>query len=159
MTKMSFAAFLLCVGLFAPASSIAQAPAPDPATNAAAAAAHRELWLGTEGRYVRSWLLLGPLAAAQADELARAGAPTRAGSADSVAVQRFKDGTTATWRTQNTYGDVLDGFGALKNGEVGFALAVVERAAAGDASLFLGGNVRGVWVNGAWSGGGDNSPA
>ena len=43
--------------------------------------------------------------------------------------------------------------------DIGLAMAVVERQAAGEASLLLGGNVRGVWVNGAWAGGGENSPA
>ena len=151
MTRMSFAASLLCVGLFASALSHAQARAPDPATNAAAAAAHRDLWLADQGRYVRRWMLLGPLSAAQADQLAKTAAPTKLDGSD--------QNTDATWRRQTTYGDVLDGFGDMKNGEVGFALAVVERAAAGEASLRLGGNVRGVWVNGAWAGGGENSPA
>src|SRR5262245_49808820 len=136
MTRMSFAAFLLCACLFVPLAR-AQAPKPDPATNAAAAAAHRDLWLADQGRYVRRWLLLGPLSVSQADELARSGAPSNAGAADAASEQRFAGGATVAWRVQNTYGDVLDGFGDMKNGEVGFALATVERAAAGEASLRL----------------------
>jgi dienelactone hydrolase len=136
------AAFLLCAGL------CASAQAPDPATNAAASAARRDLWLGDEGRYVRRWLLSGPLSVAQADEVAKIGAGSTLGPAQ-----------TATWRAQGTYGDILDGFGGLKDGEAGFALASVEREDAADATLLLGGNVRGVWVNGAWMGGGANTPA
>ena len=75
--------------------------------------------------------------------------------------QRFAGGGTAVWRVQSTYGDILDGFSAagMKNGDIGLAMAVIERPAAGEAALLLGGNVRGVWVNGAWVGGGENSPA
>jgi hypothetical protein len=116
----------------------------------AASAARRDLWLGDEGRYVRRWLLLGPVSAARADELAKSGTANRLG-----------EDTAAGWRAQGSYGDILDGFSAagMKDGDVGFALATVERDAAGDATLLLGGNVRGAWVNGAWVGGGENSPA
>ncbi len=141
-------------------------PAPAAAPNAAAAAAQRDLWLADEGRYVRRWLLLGPLSPAQADELAKTGTPTALGDVAPGSGQRFAGNDTAVWREQTTYGDILDGFSAagMKNGDIGLALAVVERPAAGEAALLLGGNVRGVWVNGAWvdgrgAGGGENSPA
>ena len=144
MSRWVIAAFLLSAGL------CANAQAPDPGTQTAASAARRDLWLGDEGRYVRRWLLLGPVSAARADELAKSGTANRLG-----------EDTAAGWRAQGSYGDILDGFSAagMKDGDVGFALATVERDAAGDATLLLGGNVRGAWVNGAWVGGGENSPA
>jgi dienelactone hydrolase len=162
MARMTVAALLLCLGGFAQA----QVPAPAAAPNAAAAAAQRDLWLADEGRYVRRWLLLGPLSPAQADELAKTGAPTALGEVAPGSGQRFAGNGAAVWRAQTTYGDILDGFSAagMKNGDIGFALAMIERPAAGEASLLLGGNVRGVWVNGVWvdargAGGGENSPA
>lgn len=132
------------------APGLSQAPpASDMASNTAAAAS-RDLWLGAEGRYVRSWQLLGPMSSADADALAPFGKP------NSLATD-----TSEPWRRTGSYGDVLDGFSAagMRNGEAAFALATVERAAAGEALLLLGGNVRGVWVNGAWNGGAPNSPA
>ena len=152
MTKIWGAALLLGMTLCA----AAQPPAPAGNT---AAAAMRDLWLGDEGRYVRQWLLLGPLSQSAADEIARSGAATALGGPASAIAQRFSDGTTVSWRPQSSYGDILDGFGDARNGDAGFALATVERAAAGEALLLLGGNVRGVWVNGAWNGGAENSPA
>ena len=70
MSRGSIAALLLCVGL------CASAQAPAPAADVAAQAAHRDLWLGDEGRYVRRWLLLGPVTPAAADEIARIGSAT-----------------------------------------------------------------------------------
>jgi len=124
-------------------------PAEPPATNTAAAA-RRDLWLGTEGRYVRQWRVLGPMTATDADTLAPVGKPTA-----------LADSTAQPWRIAGSYGDVLDGFSAsnMHDGEVAFALATIERTADGDASLWLGGNVRGVWVNGAWHGGAPDSRA
>jgi hypothetical protein len=123
--------------------------------------ASRDLWLGTEGRFVRQWLLLGPVGAAAADALA---APD--GSADSIrpeaeSEQQLGAGLAIRWRAHTSWGDVVDGFGSLglKPGDVGFAFATVARERAGDAVLSLGGNVRGVWVNGAWVHGGLDSPA
>ena len=160
---MTVAALLLCLSGFARRRRM---PAPAAAPDAAAAAAQRDLWLADEGRYVRRWLLLGPLSPAQADELAKTGTPTALGDVAPGSGQRFAGNDTAVWREQTTYGDILDGFSAagMKNGDIGLALAVVERPAAGEAALLLGGNVRGVWVNGAWvdgrgAGGGENSPA
>jgi poly(3-hydroxybutyrate) depolymerase len=134
----------LCALVCVPA--LAQAPAPN-----TAAAAQRELWLATEGRYVRTWRILAPLTAAEADALARTGAPTA-----------VVDGSgSAAWRNHISYGDILDAFagGGMKDGSVGFALATVDWPEAGEAELLLGGNVRGVWVNGAWNGGAPDSPA
>src|SRR5262245_17716963 len=113
--RMALAAFLLCAGLCATAQT------PVAADNPAAAAARRELWLQTEGRYVRRWMLLGPLSPAQADELARPGNPATLGALRPGLEQRFKDDGSATWRLQSTYGNVLDGFsaGGMKNGQVG----------------------------------------
>src|SRR5688572_15732567 len=160
MARMTVAALLLCLGGFA------QAQMPAPAAAPSAAAAQRDLWLADEGRYVRRWLLLGPLSPAQADELAKTGAPTALGEVAPGSGQRFAGKGAAVWRAQTTYGDILDGFSAagMKNGDIGFALAMIERPTAGEASLLLGGNVRGVWVNGVWvdargAGGGENSPA
>ena len=160
MSRTAFAAILLCVSWFA------SAQAPLPAPNAAAAAAQRDLWLADEGRYVRRWLLLGPLSPTQADELAKTGAATALADVTPGSESRFAGGGTAAWRAQSTYGDILDGFSAagMKNGDIGLAVAVVERPAAGESALLLGGNVRGVWVNGVWvdvggAGGGENSPA
>ena len=140
------------LGLFAATTCALQAQTPSgttPATNTAAAA-KRDLWLGTEGRYVRQWRVLGPMTRTDADALAPLAQPTR-----------LAESTTQPWRPAGSYGDVLDGFSAsnMRDGEVAFALATVERAADGDASLWLGGNVRGVWVNGAWRGGGPDSSA
>ncbi len=134
----------ICALVCAP--SFAQAPAPN-----TAAAAQRELWLATEGRYVRTWRVLAPLSAAEADTLAKTGAPTAL----------IDDSNAAAWRTHVSYGDVLDAFagGGMKDGSVGFALATIDWPDAGDAQLLLGGNVRGVWVNGAWNGGAPDSPA
>ena len=63
------------------------------------------------------------------------------------------------WRAQRTYGDVLDGFsaGGMQPGDSGLALASVRRARAGKATLLVGGNVRGIWVNGAWLAGAESS--
>ncbi|MBC8026242.1 MAG: prolyl oligopeptidase family serine peptidase [Steroidobacteraceae bacterium] len=140
--KIIVAAF--CTVVCAP--SFAQAPAPN-----TAAAAQRDLWLAAEGRYVRTWSVLSPLGAAEADALARTGAPTSLSD----------DSSSAAWRTHISYGDVIDAFagGAMKDGSVGFALATVDWHQAGEAQLLLGGNVRGVWVNGTWNGGAPNSPA
>jgi poly(3-hydroxybutyrate) depolymerase len=136
----------------------APAQVPAPASNTAAAAA-RDLWLGDEGRYVRQWLLLGPLRPAQADEVARLGADASPVDPVRGTERRFADQGVVAWRPQATYGDILDGFGGMKDGESGFAFVTVDRATAGDAQLFVGGNVRGVWVNGRWAGGAQNSPA
>jgi len=129
----------------ASASLIAQ----EPATNTAAAA-RRELWLGTEGRYVRQWQLLGPMSAADADALAPFAQPTD-----------LDTRTSEPWRPAGSYGDMLDGFSVsgMKDGEAAFAFASVEREADGEALLLLGGNVRGVWINGAWNAGAADSPA
>ena len=143
LVKKLGAAAALGVTLYAGAQQ------PPPPANTAAAAA-RDLWRGDEGRYVRRWSLLGPMSAAQADALVRPGGTADFASAGNGAI---------SWRPQGTYGDVLDGFGGMKDGEAGFALATVERASAGDATLLLGGNVRGVWVNGQWIAGAENSPA
>ncbi|MEJ0085500.1 MAG: prolyl oligopeptidase family serine peptidase [Pseudomonadota bacterium] len=154
MMKMSgwflLLGFALCAG--------AQQPAP--ASNTAAAAS-RDLWLGDEGRYVRQWLLLGPVRAAQADEIAKPGAATQIGLPTRGTAQNFSDGSAASWRAQGSYGDILDGFSAagMKDGEAGIALASIERANAGNARLLIGGNVLGVWVNGRWIGGTQSSPA
>jgi len=106
-------------------------------------------------------MLLGPLSAAQADEIARPGTATAFVDATPGTEQRFSDNSASVWMAQRTYGDTLDAFGnaRMKDGESGFLLATVDRAAAGDARLRLGGNIRGAWVNGAWIGGGVNSPA
>jgi len=154
MMRISALAVLLGMALCAGAQQ------PAPASNTAAAAS-RDLWLGDEGRYLRQWLLLGPLPASLADEIAKPGAATQLGSPERGGEQRFSDRSVASWRPQGSYGDILDGFGAagMKNGEVGFALASVERANAGNARLLVGGNVLGVWVNGRWTGGARDSPA
>ena len=148
----------LCAALALGLTLCAGAQQPAPAANTAAAAS-RDLWLADEGRYVRQWLLLGPLRTSQADELAKAGAAAQFTSPASGVEQRFADSRVATWRQQGTYGDILDGFSGKQDGEAGFALATIERASAGDAILLLGGNVRGVWVNGQWNVGADSSPA
>src|SRR6185295_13454192 len=156
--KFGKAVLPLCMGLGLTFGAPAQDPAP-PASNTAAAAS-RDLWLGSEARYVRRWLLLGPISTAQADELAKSGAAAlmepRPGDE-----QRFAGNVIATWRAQGNYGDVLDGFSAagMKDGDAGFAMALVNRASAGDAKLLLGGNVRGIWINGKWIAGGENSRA
>ncbi|HTU66618.1 MAG TPA: prolyl oligopeptidase family serine peptidase [Steroidobacteraceae bacterium] len=128
----------------------ADSPTKDAAPANTAAAAKRELWLGTEGRYVRQWRVLGPMTPEDADALAAAGQPTK-----------LADSSAQPWRFAGSYGDVLDAFSAsnMRDGETAFAMATVERAADGDASIWLGGNVRGVWVNGEWRGGGADSPA
>ena len=138
--------------------SLAQAAAPAPNTPAAAT---RDLWLADEGRYVRSWLLLGPMTQARADELARPRESARLATPANGVEQDFSSGEPLRWRSIVSYGDVLDGFSAagMKDGEVGLAFATVERPEAGQALLLIGGNVRGLWVNGAWMGGGANSPA
>ena len=152
--KKSGLAVLLGVALCAGAQQ------PAPPSNAPAAAT-RDLWLGDEGRYLRQWLLLGPVRASQADEIARPGAPAQIGLPTRGAEQRFSDRSVAAWRAQGSYGDILDGFSAvgMKDGEAGLALAVIERAGDGDARLLVGGNVLGVWVNGQWIGGAQSSPA
>src|SRR6185503_17139412 len=116
-------------------------PAQTPSATNTAAAAKRDLWLATEGRYVRQWRVLGPMTPADADALAPLERPTT-----------LADSTAQPWRFAGSYGDVLDAFSAsnMRDGESAFALAIVDRAAEGEASLWLGGNVRGVWVNGAW---------
>ena len=154
MTRMGKAALLACLGM------IVHAHAQAPASNTAAAA-DRELWLDQQGRYVRRWLLLGPISAPKADEIAKSGVAATLAEPRAGDERRFADGAVVSWRALGSYGDVLDGFSAagMKDGDVGLALAVVERPAAGNARLLLGGNVRGVWVNGAWMGGGENSPA
>src|SRR5688572_17373102 len=123
MARMTVAALLLCLGGFA------QAQMPAPAAAPSAAAAQRDLWLADEGRYVRRWLLLGPLSPAQAGELAKTGVPTALNDVAPGSEQRFAGGGTAVWRMQSAYGDILDGFSAagMKNGDIGLAMAVVER--------------------------------
>src|SRR5689334_10746143 len=93
------------------------AQTPPPATNTAAAA-KRDLWLGTEGRYVRQWRVLGPMTPTDADALAALERPTA-----------LADSTSQPWRGAGSYGDVLDAFSAanMRDGEVAFALASVER--------------------------------
>ena len=54
---------LIVLALCAAACASAQHSAPEANT---AAAARRDLWLSDEGRFVRRWLALGPLSAAQA---------------------------------------------------------------------------------------------
>ena len=122
--------FAFCVAAIVVAPRAhAQAPGPAPASNSAAAAA-RDLWLGDEGRYVRQWQLLGPLRATQADEIARLGVDAK--NADPASEQRFADQSVAAWRTQGTYGDILDGFSGMTDGDAGFARVTVDRAAAGE---------------------------
>src|SRR4026207_518140 len=118
MSRGSIAALLLCVGL------CAGAQVPDPASNAAAQAARRDLWLGDEGRYVRRWVLLGPVPPAAADEIARAGSAATRADATRGAEHQFADHGSTKWRAQGSYGDILDGFSAagMKDGDVGFAL-------------------------------------
>jgi poly(3-hydroxybutyrate) depolymerase len=118
-----------------------------PASNTAAAAS-RDLWLATEGRYVRQWQLLGPMSPADADALAPFDQPNTLGTDPSK-----------PWRTMGTYGDLLDGFsaGGMQPGDAGLALATVRRERAGKATLLVGGNVRGVWVNGAWLAGAEST--
>ena len=159
MTRTGIASLLLCVSVCISGQTRAQATAA-PASNTAAAA-NRSLWGAEDGRYVRRWLLLGPISGTQADELAKSGGPAALADPQPGAGQRFTNGGNAAWRPQATYGDILDGFSAagMKDGDVGFALATVDRVEAGEAALLLGGNIRGVWINGAWVGGGDNSPA
>jgi dienelactone hydrolase len=151
---------LIVMALCAIAGAGAHAQDARPAANTAQAA-KRELWLADEGRYVRQWLSLGPLTSTQADELA----PLRAASplTDPVpgAEQRFASGSVSTWGVRRTGGDLLDPFGAgMSGGDTALLLAKVARATEGDSQLRIGGNVRGVWVNGAWvAGGGRNTPA
>jgi hypothetical protein len=147
------AALLLCLCLSVNAQS------PPPATNTAEAA-RRDLWLGEEARYVRRWLVLGPMKHSQADEVAPLGR-TASVSATNELEQDFTSGEPLRWQAAYPYGDVLDGFSAagMRDGEVGLAFATVDWPAAGDAQLLLGGNVRGVWVNDAWIGGGESSSA
>jgi dienelactone hydrolase len=154
MMKKKFPGMLVVSMLCAQAAH-AQSPAANTAT-----AASRDLWLGTEGRYVRQWLLLGPMSAESADSYARLGqvAPSAAPPPDA---ELAVNGSVLHFRVGGSYGDVLEPFAGtgMKDGEVGFALTTVERDAAGDASLLLGGNVCGVWANGSWVGGGAASPA
>jgi dienelactone hydrolase len=152
MWKLIAAALLLSVGT----GSHAQVGAP--ATHSSEAA-KRGLWLADEGRFVRRWLLLGPMKHAQADEIAPLTGTLKLTAPGQGMTQEFTSGGPVSWRAVGTYGDVLDGFSGMKDGEVGLALASVDRATAGDALLRLGGNVRGVWVNGAWAGGGQDSSA
>jgi len=147
------AALLLCLCLCALAQS------PPPAANTAEAA-RRDLWLGQEGRFVRRWLVLGPMKHAQADELAPLGRAATVTATNDLE-QDFTSGAALRWRAAFPYGDVLDGFSAagMHDSEVGLAFAAVDWPVAGDAQLLLGGNVRGVWVNDAWIGGGESSTA
>ena len=151
MRKCRNAALLLCLCVGVNAQS------PPPATNTAEAA-RRDLWLGDEARYVRRWLVLGPMKNSQADEVARLGAAASV-AATSELEQDFTSGEALRWHVAFPYGDVLDGFSGMRDGEVGLAFATVDWPAAGDAQLLLGGNVRGVWVNDAWIGGLENSSA
>src|SRR6185295_8237976 len=157
--KFGKAVLPLCMGLGLTFGAPAQDPAP-PASNTAAAAS-RDLWLGSGARYVRRWLLLGPISSAQADEIAKPGAAANLTDPRPGAEQKFSGNSSATWRQQGNYGDILDGFSAagMKDGDAGFAMALVNRASAGDAKLLLGGNVRGIWINGKWIAGGENSQA
>jgi poly(3-hydroxybutyrate) depolymerase len=150
--KFTLAALLLSAGL----GLCARAQAPAPNTSAAAT---RELWLADEGRYVRRWLLLGPMKHSQADEIAKLGESAALTEPANGIEQDFNSGEPVRWRRMATYGDILDGFSGMRDGEVGLALSDVEWPAAGEARLLLGGNVRGVWVNGKWAGGGENSSA
>ena len=145
------------VGLLLCAPLCAADTPPAPASNTAEAA-RRDLWLGDEGRYVRRWLLLGPLSAREADQLARPGSLTYLDPTPGRE-QRIGDRVAPAWREQGTYGDILDGFSGsgMKDGEVGLAFAVVDRATTGPATLLVGGNVRGVWVNQQWIGGASGS--
>ena len=153
MRKRRIAALLLCMCL----GVNAQQP---PAANTAEAA-RRDLWLGDEGRYVRRWLVLGPMKHSQADEVARLGAAATLAVPANDIEQDFTSGEPLRWRAAFPYGDVLDGFSAagMQNGTAGLAYTTVEWPEAGDAQLLLGGNVRGVWVNDAWIGGGESSTA
>jgi hypothetical protein len=91
----------LCAALALGLTLCAGAQQPAPAANTAAAAS-RDLWLADEGRYVRQWLLLGPLRTSQADELAKAGAAAQFTSPASGVEQRFADSSVVTWRQQGT---------------------------------------------------------
>lgn len=143
----------LCAGACAVAQQV-------PLAANTAEAAKRDLWLSDEGRYVRRWMLLGPLDATRADEIAKPGVATAFSEAPPGTEQRFADNSAAVWMQQRTYGDTLDPFAnsRMKDGEVGFLLATVESSTAADAKLLIGGNVLGAWVNGAWVGGDANSP-
>ncbi len=154
MRKSRIAALLLCMCL-----GVINAQQP-PAANTAEAA-RRDLWLGDEGRYVRRWLVLGPMKHSQADEVARLGAAATLAVPANDIEQDFTSGEPLRWHAAFPYGDVLDGFSAagMQNGAAGLAYATVDWPEAGDAQLLLGGNVRGVWVNDAWVGGGESSTA
>jgi len=155
MTRKVWAALLLGAS-----ACTMTAAAEAPASNTAAAA-NRPLWGAEDGRYLRRWLLLGPISVAQADEIAPIGTATTVAEPRAGVLQPFAGGSGVAWRQLGSYGDILDGFGAagMKDGQAGLALAWVERPAAGDVKLLVGGNVRGAWINGAWAGGADNTRA
>ncbi len=159
MSRVLIAAALLLSWI--PCGLAQEAPATSPASPAAntAEAAKRDLWLAGDGRYVRRWLVLGPMKHAQADEVAPLNGTLKLTEPAPGMAQEFTSGDAVSWRVMGAYGDVLDGFGGMKDGEVGLAMASVDRTTAGEAQLLLGGNVRGVWINGVWAGGGENLPA
>src|SRR5687767_10279946 len=159
MSRMLIAAALLLSWVPCGLAQEAAPASPAPPAPNTAEAARRGLWLADEGRFVRRWLVLGPMKHAQADEVAPLNGTLKLTGPGQGTAQEFTSGEPLSWRAMGTYGDLLDGFGGMKDGEVGLALASVDRTAAGDALLLLGGNVRGVWVNGAWAGGGQDSSA
>ena len=149
---------LLAVGVL----TSAVAPVAQPQAPPTLPSPSRELWHGTEGRFVRQWLLLAPLSPAAADTLAAAQHATDATEPREGQEQPTGATPAPRWRAHTSWGDVVDGFGStapLQPGEVGLAFATVTREHAGDAVLSLGGTVGGVWVNGAQVHGATNAPA
>jgi poly(3-hydroxybutyrate) depolymerase len=113
--------------------------------------AQRDLWLGERERFIRQWMLLGPVSEADANALAAFGAAHGALDIAPGREQKLASGASPRWRPQTSWGDNVTGFGSeIKSGDHAFAAAAIERSADGAATLMLGGNVRGAWVNGAW---------
>ena len=129
---------------FAPAAASRLWADETPLAGDALASPARELWLGTEGRFVRQWLLLGPVRGAAA-ESARQVEP----KADTDV--QLPDGAVVRWRAYTSWADVGNGFEStpLEPGDVALAHTTVARDHDGDAILSVGGNVRALWVHGA----------
>jgi predicted esterase len=137
-----------------PARSLAQAPAPR-AENADAA--RRDLWSRGDARFLRQWLVAGPVAGSLGQD---SSAPADMGALKPAPGAAFTTGAGEDlhWLPHTSWQDTVnlaEATGArLFRGrsaptEVAFAAAVLKREREGDAVLSVGsdGGVR-VWVNG-----------
>src|SRR5690349_3256437 len=108
----------------------------------------RQPWRRSDENFFRQWLVVGPFKCTMDVECVSAESALRPTEG---LEQKGNGGTSASWRSQSSYGDVthLDAIEGSREAAVGYAYRIVPRAKAGKALLSTGSNgpIR-IWVNG-----------